>query len=100
MDIRVGTIEQVDEFPNARVPAYKLWVNLGELGIMKSSAQITTLYSKEELIGRQVICVCNFPPKQIADFCSEILVTGFYDEHKNIVLAQPDRKVPNGARLC
>lgn len=99
IDLRIGTIIRVEDFPKARRPAYKLWVDLGELGIKKSSAQITGLYLKEELIGRQVLCVCNFSPKQIADFLSEILVTGFDDGTGNIVLAVPDKQVPNGARL-
>lgn len=100
VDIRVGTITQVEDFPKARNPAYKIWVDLGELGIKKSSAQVTELYNKEELIGRQVICVCNFEPRQIADFMSEILVTGFLLDDKTVVLAQPEQKAPNGSRLC
>ena len=96
----VGTIVQVDEFPEARKPAWKLRVDLGpNLGIKKTSAQITSLYSKEELLGKQVVCVANFPPKQIGNFMSEVLVTGFPDQDGNVVLISPDQKVPDGGKL-
>lgn len=97
--IRAGTIVEATDFPEARRPAYKLKIDLGEFGIKKSSAQITHHYQKEELIGKQVVCVCNFPNKQIGPFMSELLVTGFSDQDGNIILTTLDKTTPNGARL-
>ena len=97
--IRVGTIIEVNDFPEARKPAYKIIVDFGPLGIKKSSAQVTVNYKKAELVGKQVIAVVNFPPKQIGKYISEVLLTGFEDAAGNVVLAQPQSQVPNGARL-
>jgi len=100
IDLRVGTIVQVENFEKVRKPAWILYVDLGaELGVKKSSAQIKHHYTKEDLLNTQVMCVVNFPPKQIANIKSEILVTGFPDEDENIILARPDKPVPNGAKL-
>lgn len=100
VDVRVGTIVGVEEFPEARRPAYKLRVDLGaELGVRKSSAQITVHYAPDELIGRQIMAVVNFPARQIGKFMSEILVLGVPDEHGEVVLLQPSTEVPNGGRL-
>lgn len=100
IDIRTGTIIDVNDFPKARKPAYKLTIDFGgELGIKRSSAQITAHYSREELLNRQVVAVVNFPPKQIADFISECLVLGVYDENKDVILLQPQRSVSNGMKI-
>lgn len=100
IQFRVGTITQVEPFAKARKQAYKIWIDLGEeLGIKKSSAQITKLYSPQDLIGRQVVCVCNLEPRQIADFISEVLITGFEAREGEIVLTSVERPVPNGLRL-
>jgi tRNA-binding protein len=100
VELRVGTIIAVNEFPEARRPAWKLTIDFGaEIGIRKSSAQITELYSKTDLIGKQVVAVVNFPPKQIGPFMSECLVTGFNNSDGAIVLISPDVKVPNGQKL-
>lgn len=99
VELRTGTILQVLDFPEARRPAYKIQVDFGELGIKWSSAQITKHYTKDELPGRQVVGVVNFPKKQIANFMSEFLVTGFADENGDIVLAAVDKPVPNGRKL-
>ena len=99
VDIRVGTIINVNDFPNARKPSYQLTIDFGELGIKRSSAQVTALYEKEKLVGRQVIAVVNFPVKQIANFFSECLVMGVYNEDNNVVLLQPSLLVNNGCKI-
>ena len=101
VEIRIGTIIEVNDFPEAIKPAYQLKVNLGEkIGIKQSSAQITDLYSKKDLIGKQVIAVVNLDSKKIGPFTSECLVTGFYRKDNKVVLATPDKKVPNGTILA
>ena len=100
VDIRVGTVDRVEPFPEARQPAFKVWIDFGaEIGVRKASAQITEHYSGDGLIGRQVAAVVNFPPKQIGKFMSEILVLGFPDERGEVVLIGPDKPVPDGGRL-
>jgi tRNA-binding protein len=99
VELRVGTVLEVADFPEARKSAYKVRVDFGEYGIRWSSAQITKHYTKEELIGRQIVGVVNFPKKQIANFMSEFLVTGFADKNGDIVLTAVDKIVPNGSKL-
>ncbi|MBA2800325.1 tRNA-binding protein [Aeromonas veronii] len=100
VELRVGTLVRVEPFPEARKPAYKVWADFGpELGIRKSSAQITALYQPEQLVGRQIIAVVNFPTKQIGPFQSEFLLTGFYRSDGAVVMAIPERAVENGAKL-
>ncbi len=100
IELRIGTILKAVDFPEARKPAYKLTIDFGdEIGIRNSSAQITHHYKKEQLIGKQVIGVVNFPEKQIGPFMSQCLVTGFYDDNGNVVLAIPDKPIDNGKKL-
>ncbi len=99
VDIRVGTIVGVEDYPEARKPAYKLEIDFGDLGKKRSSAQITKHYRKEDLLGKQVIAVVNFPSKQIGKFMSEVLTLGLPDENSQVVLLEPTGKVPNGGRL-
>lgn len=101
VDIRVGTVVAVEDFPQARKPAWKLTVDFGpEIGVKRSSAQITVHYGKDDLLGRQVLGVVNFPPRQIGPFMSEVLVLGLHDAQNAVVLIGPERAVPNGARMC
>ena len=101
VELRTGTVIEVSDFPQARKAAYKLKVDFGaDIGVKQSSAQITALYTKEELLGKQVIAVVNFPTKQIGPFRSECLITGFYRPDGAVVLAVPDQAVPNGAKLA
>lgn len=100
VDMRTGTIIDVIDFPKARKPAYRLTIDFGpEIGVKKSSAQITAHYRKEDLLQRQIIAVVNFPPKQIADFISECLVLGVYDENKDVILLKPDKPAGNGFKI-
>ena len=99
IDIRAGTIVEVSDFAKAKKPAYILTIDLGSIGFKKSSAQISHHYTKEQLLGKQVVAVVNFPPKQIANVFSECLVLGVYDEDKNVILLQPERPVNNGNKI-
>jgi tRNA-binding protein len=100
VELRAGTITHVEDFPEARKPAYKITVDFGpEIGVKRTSAQLTDLYTKDSLVGRQILAVVNFPAKQIGPVRSEFLLTGFYAESGVVVLAVPERPVPNGARL-
>ncbi|MBI2273417.1 MAG: tRNA-binding protein [Bacteroidetes bacterium] len=99
VEIRSGTILKVTDFPKAKKPAYQLTIDFGPLGIKQSSAQITHHYTPEALLNRQVVAVVNFPPKQIANFFSECLVLGVYDENNQVILLQPDKPVKNGQRI-
>ncbi|WP_017655233.1 tRNA-binding protein [Fortiea contorta] len=99
VEIRVGKIIQVEEFTKAKKPAYKLWIDFGDLGVKKSSAQITKLYQHEDLLDKLILAVINFPPRQIADFMSEVLVLGVVLDDGDVVLIQPDRAVPLGKRI-
>ena len=100
VDIRVGRVTRVEDFPAARKPAYKLWIDFGPLGIKKSSAQLTRLYQKEDLLDRLVAAVVNFPPRQVADFMSEVLVLGAIGEDNEVILLQPDRSVSLGLKIA
>ena len=100
IDIRVGTVIKIEDFPETKKPTYKLWIDFGEFGIKKSSAQFVKLYRKKDLLEKQVICVTNFPPRQVANFMSEVLTTGFVLDNGEVVLAVPERKVPNGLKLA
>jgi tRNA-binding protein len=99
VDMRVGTIVRAEAFPEARKPAYRLWIDFGPLGQKQSSAQITDHYRPEDLVGRQVVCVVNFPPKRVGPFVSEVLVLGAYVNGQEVVLLRPDRTVDLGARI-
>lgn len=100
IDIRVGTIKEVYDFPKVRKPAYQLTIDFGaDLGLKKSSAQITVHYKKEDLLDRQVVAVVNFPPKRIADFISECLILGVYDENKDVILLEPAQPTQNGMKI-
>ena len=99
LDIRAGRIVDVKDFPRARRPAYRLWIDFGTFGVKTSSAQVVTYYRPEDLMGRQVVAVTNFPPKQVANFWSEVLVLGVYDRAGGVVLLRPDREVGLGDRI-
>lgn len=99
LDIRTGTIISAEDFPKARKPAYQLTIDFGELGVKKTSAQITSLYKKEDLLGFQILAIVNFPKKQIANFMSECLVLGVYGENNEVILINPERKISNGSKV-
>jgi tRNA-binding protein len=100
LDIRAGTVVRCEPFPEARVPAYRLWIHFGEgIGLKRSSARVTDLYRPEDLIGRQVVAVVNFPPRRVGPFVSEVLTLGLYADEHTVVLVLPERTVPDGARL-
>ena len=99
INIQTGQIVEVNDFPKARKPAYQLKIDFGSLGIKQSSAQITKHYTKEQLLGQQVVAVVNFPPKQIANFISECLVLGVYDENNDVILLKPERLIANGSKI-
>ena len=99
INIQTGTIVEINDFPKAKKPAYQLKIDFGKSGIKQSSAQITKHYTKEQLLGQQVVAVVNFPPKQIANFYSECLVLGVYDENNDVILLQPERQVANGQQI-
>jgi tRNA-binding protein len=101
VELRVGTVIKVEDFPEAKKPSYRMWIDFGQgIGTRKSSGQYTKLYKKEELIGKQVLCCINFPPKQVATFVSECLTCGFVGENGEVILAIPERKVKNGSKLA
>jgi tRNA-binding protein len=101
LDLRAGTVTSVERFPQARKPAYRIWADFGpDIGVLGTSAQITALYEPAELVGRQILGVVNIPPKQVAGFTSGFLLTGFVLEDGAVVLAQPERRVPDGSRLA
>jgi tRNA-binding protein len=99
VDMRVGVVVDAQPFPEARRPAVKLWVDFGPLGVKRSSAQVTERYTPGELVGRRVVAVVNFPPKQIGPFISEVLVLGAYDEHDQVILLRPDFDVTPGSKI-
>jgi len=99
LDIQVGKVIEVEDFKEARMPSYKLKIDFGELGIKKSSAQITKLYSKEDLLNRQIVAVVNFPPKRVAGFKSEVLILGVMKEEGEVILIQPEREAPLGYKI-
>ena len=99
MDLRIGTILEVKDFPEANNPSYQLTIDFGDLGIKKSSAQITTLYKIDDLLGKQIVAAINLPKKQIAKFMSECLVMGVYGNRKDVILLNPERKVENGRKI-